>query len=144
MAAVTHRSAAVWTLLLLLLLQAISGLAGGASLVVKPSGDVFKMPVANLRGSPFHDYLIPGLILLLVLGAGPLITLVGLWWRQAWAWFAALAIGCALIIWIVVEALLTPYSVLQVVYGVVGLLIALVTLVPSVRRYSDVSPLGNG
>ncbi|MGO8684040.1 MAG: hypothetical protein ACLQUT_05605 [Thermoleophilia bacterium] len=143
MAAVTHRSAAVWTLLLLLLLQAISGLAGGASLVAKPSGDVFKMPVANLRGSPFHDYLIPGLILLLVLGAGPLITLVGLWRRQAWAWFAAFAIGCGLIIWIVVEALLTPYSVLQVVYGIVGLLIALVTLVPSVRRYSDMRLLGS-
>jgi hypothetical protein len=137
-----RRSAAVRTLLALLLFQGLSGIAGGAALVAKPSGAVLRMPVSNLRDSPFHDFLVPGLILLLVLGVSPLLTLAGLWARQAWAWYSSFAVGCGLVIFEIVEVSVVGFSFLQIVYGAVGVAIAAVTLLPTVRRYCDVCVLG--
>ena len=65
-AARSSRPAAVWALMALLLLQGISGIAGGVALVAAPDGRIMQMPVSYLDGSPFSDYLIPGLILSLI------------------------------------------------------------------------------
>ena len=138
-----RRPAALWTLLALLLLQGISGLAGGISLVLGPKGEILKMPVSYLDGSPFADYRVPGLILLLVLGVFPLAALVGLWLRRPWAWYAAFAVGCGLLIWILVEVTIIPFDMLQVIFGAVGALITMVTLLAPVRRYCGVSVLGD-
>lgn len=135
-----RRTAAVWALLALLLIQSARGIAGGAALAAAPDGHILKMPVSDLQGSPFADYLVPGLILLLVLGVFPLVVLAGLWRRRAWAWYGSFAVGCGLVIWIAVEAMIISYSVLQPVFGTVGALIALATLLPSVRRYCGVRP----
>ena len=97
-----------------------------------------RMPLSYLDGSPFADYLIPGLILLLVLGVAPLVAMVALWLRKTWAWYLAFAIGCGLVIFELVEVQFIPYDVLQPVFGTVGALIALVSLLPSVRRYAGV------
>jgi len=134
-AARSSRPAAVWALMALLLLQGISGVAGGVSLVAAPDGRIMQMPVSYLDGSPFSDYLIPGLILLLMLGVFPLVVLAGLWLRPRPAWYGAFAVGCGLIIWILVEVLIIPLSALQAFFGVVGVLIAVVTLLPAVRRF---------
>lgn len=134
----TRRPAAVRTLLVLLLFQGLSGIAGGVALVARPSGGVLKMPVSTLRGSPFHDFLIPGLILLLALGISPLVTLAGLWAWHAWAWYLSFAMGCGLVIFEIVEVAVVGFSLLQVVYGAVGVAIAAVTLLPTVRRYCNV------
>ena len=72
-----RRPAAAWILLILLLVQGLGGIGGGLSLVLKPDGSVMGMPVSHLDGSPFSDYLIPGLILLLVLGVLPLVAAAG-------------------------------------------------------------------
>ena len=98
------------------------------------------MPVSHLDGSPFSDYLIPGLILLLVLGVLPLVAAAGLWVRRSWAWYVAFAVGCGLMIWILVEITIIPYDPLQIVFGVIGALIVLVSLTASVRRASTASP----
>ena len=133
-----RRSAGVWILMLLLLIQGLGGLGGGLALSLKPDGSIMKMPTSQLRGSPFHDYLVPGLILLLVLGVLPLVTLAGVWARRSWAWYASFAIGCALVIWILVETTIIDYNVLQPVFGSVGVLLLVLTLLPSVRRHFGV------
>ena len=97
-----------------------------------------KMPVSYLDGSPFSDFLIPGLILLLVLGVLPLVATAGLWLGRRWAWYAAFAVGCALMIWILVEITIVPFSWLQPAFGVVGVLIFAVAVLKSVRRYFGV------
>jgi hypothetical protein len=138
-----HRSArrgpAVSLLLVLLLVQGIGGTAGGASLVARPNGAVMHMPVSYLKGSPFADYLVPGLCLLLVLGVWPFVTFAGLWLRRAWAWYSAVAIGCGLVIFELVEVQFIPFSWMQPVFGTVGALIALLSLTPAVRRYAGVA-----
>jgi hypothetical protein len=134
----SRRPAALWLLLVLLLVQGLGGLAGGLSLTLKPDGSIMQMPLSYLDGSPFSDYLIPGLILMLVLGVLPLVAAVGLWMRRRWAWYAAVIVGLGLMIWILVEILIIPYNWLQPAFGVVGVLIFAVAVLKSVRRYFGV------
>lgn len=129
----------VYVLLLLLLVQALSALAGGIPMIVDPSGAMFGFPADMLENSPFDNYLVPGLILTFVLGVFPLAVVFGLWRRKAWAWGGSAAVGVALVIWIVVQVLMTGlnvgYSPLQAVYGLLGFVLIVLTLLPSVRRY---------
>lgn len=126
----------------LLFFQGISAIAGGVALVASPDGAIMHMPLSNLHGSPFSDFLVPGIILLLVLGVFPLIVLVGMWQRRARAWYGSFAVGCGLVIFEIVEVTVIPFSVLQAVYGATGVLIALLTLLAPVRRYCGVRVLG--
>ncbi len=134
-----RRPLTAWVLLALLIVQGLGGLAGGLSLTIAPDGSIMKMSTSLLDGSPFHDFLIPGLILMLVLGVLPLVAAVGLWLRRRWAWYAAFVVGCGLMIWILVEITIIPYDALQPIFGGVGLLIFVFSLLRPVRRYYGVS-----
>lgn len=61
-----------WALLLLVFLGA-SGIAGGVLLILDPYGIRWGiMPLSLLQYSPFHSYLVPGIILLVSNGLLPL------------------------------------------------------------------------
>jgi hypothetical protein len=82
--------------------------------------------VALLAGSPFGDYLVPGLILGGLFGVGSLVTAVLGWWRRPVAPFLAFAIGCAQMIWIVVElVVIREFSFLHPTMFGIGLVIAI-------------------
>lgn len=133
----------------LLLLQAAGALAGGAALMASPQGGVIKLPLSDLRGSPFDDFFIPGLILFVVLGLAPLLVAVALlrqpgsaaleaanpFRRQYWGWTAAGVIGVALVVWIAVQVTIIPFSFLQPFYAAIGLAVIALTLSPVVRAY---------
>lgn len=57
-----------------------------------------------------------------------------MWRGRGWAWYASFAVGCGLVIWIGVQVTIVPFDVLQVIYLAVGVLIATLTLLPSVQR----------
>jgi hypothetical protein len=128
----------------------VSAVFGGLVLVLDPTGGLIHMPLALLEFSPFRDFLIPGLILGIVFGIGSFATFLALWFRplwsfgaaltrftgEHWSWSAAFAVGVGQVIWIVTQMLmLRGVSWLHLVFGVLGLLIMLLTLGPGLRRY---------
>lgn len=144
------RPRALWVLLCVLAFQGISATPPGLLLILDPTGGLMKMPLSMLQGSPFHDFLIPGLILCVVLGLGALLVAAGLFflpvWSWAerlnpvkglhWSWMAAVSFGVALMVWIAVQvAMIGGGSWLQPLYFGVGLAILVLSLVPSVRSH---------
>lgn len=133
------RPAGVWALILFLVIQAIGATAGGIGLVQDPVNNI-GMPLSILEESPFDDFLVPGLILLIVVGLFPIVVLYGLIRRLTWGWWLSLAAGGALIVWIIVEVILLGYLPgagigLQIAMGLLGVLILICTLLPATRRY---------
>lgn len=112
-----------------LLVLGIGALAGGIALASKPDGSVMHFDVSLLAGSPFVDYFWPGLILGGLFGIGSLaVAVLGL---RHWpvAPFLAFAIGCAQMIWIVVElAIIREFSFLHPTMFGIGAVIALASV----------------
>jgi len=103
---------------------ALSGVVGAVPLLIHPADEPWAMPQSLLRHSPFHSYLIPGLILLLANG---LLSLWVLWLtlrrRPGYGWWVA-AQGCVLLGWLVVEVLMLRLVVWpHYLYGAVGLVL---------------------
>lgn len=99
--------------LVAVLLEVILGLGaigGGLALVLGPQGEILPLPVSLLNGSPFQTYFVPGLVLLTLIGVGPLVVAVFAWRQQRWAPFLTLAVGVALLVWMTVEICVIGYS----------------------------------
>lgn len=71
--------------------------------MLAPDGRLLGMPTSLLAGSPFTSYLVPGVILFVVIGIGPLVAAALTVRRQAFAPIATIGVGLALIGWISVE-----------------------------------------
>ncbi len=114
----------------LLVLLGIGAIAGGVALLAKPDGSVMHFDVSLLAGSPFADFIIPGLVLGGVFGIGSFIVAgLGLAHLRI-APFLAFAIGSGQMIWIVVElAIIQELSFLHPLCFGIGLAIA-ATAVP--------------
>jgi uncharacterized membrane protein len=105
-----------------------------------PHGEILPLPVSVLAGSFFNDYFAPGAILFTILGLGSLGAAAVTWRRQPVARFLALAVGGALLIWLVSEIAIVGYSnhpPLQALYlglGVVMVLVAIAWIRQAERR----------
>ncbi|MDZ7717656.1 MAG: hypothetical protein U5K72_02405 [Balneolaceae bacterium] len=117
--------------------QGLSGLAGGFGLILDPTGEALGIPQEWLLNSIFDTYLIPGVILFVVLGIFPMICYAGLWKGKDWAITGSFITGIALMIWIAVEIYMIGYisnPPLQLIYGVTGILITLVSWIRMIDR----------
>lgn len=136
----------LWTIVLF---QAASGIYGGIALITDPTGESLDMPITFLQGTPFSNYLIPGPILFILLGAFPAFTFFGLvsrkrWkWADAlniysnkhWSWAFSLYISVMLIFWIDMQVMLIGYNhFIQTLYAIVGLAMLVMALLPPVMR----------
>ena len=137
-------------LIFLLVFIGVGALISGPMLFLAPDGHLMKLSVDMLQGTPFTNFLIPGLVLFLFVGIFPILVSYGLlrqpsWqWAEAinvckkyhWSWTAAWAAGVIMLIWIIVETSLLGYvSFLQPVITAWGIAIITLTLLPNVRRY---------
>ena len=143
------RPLSVFLLMFFVAFQALGGLYGGLTLVLDPSGDLLGLPLSVLDNAPFANFLVPGLILLFILGFFPLVITVALWRRpkwnavewlersfgEHWAWVGAGVVGVGLAIWLLVELWWVGYSFFLLIYCLVTMLILGLTLLPSTRRY---------
>ena len=143
----------VWALFFLLALLGIGALGGGGALILAPDGSLLHMPLSVMKGAPFHDFLIPGILLFTFVGIFPcaaaysLLKLPGWRWPNAinpfkqmhWSWAASLAAGIIATLWISVEVIYTTVAAIHIVYFCWGWLIVLLTLLPGVRKYCALS-----
>jgi hypothetical protein len=107
----------------------VGAIGGGLALMAGPNGEILPLPVSALSGSPFANYLVPGVILFIILGIGPLGVAVLAWQRHPAAPLLTFAVGGALLIWLIVEIVVVGYSndpPLQAAYLGLGLVILLV------------------
>ena len=81
----------------------LGAVAGGLGLVLDASGGNLGLPLAWLEESPFSDYLLPGLFLLLVNGVGSVAGGILSWRRHRYAGEVAMALGGLLMLWIVAQ-----------------------------------------
>lgn len=113
-------------LMVLLALNGISATYGGWVLASDPTGATMHMSPTWLQASPFDNYLIPGVILMVVLGIGSIVSLVLLAMRRPFAPYLTMMEGAATMIWIITQVVMVQlFSWLQVLYLVVGALILL-------------------
>jgi len=145
-----RKTAATYLLILVVAFEAIGSIYGGISLIKDPSGSGLKMPITFLEGTMFTSYLIPGIILFLLLGFFPLflifpliykpnwpiINVLNIYKGYHWAWTYTVYTAIMVIIWINVEMMiLSTGSIIQGTFGLLGVLILILTLSPGVKRY---------
>jgi hypothetical protein len=94
----------------LLCILAVNAIGGGIAILRQPDGALFKMTPRNLAGSPFPDFFVPGLFLLVVLGFGSAATALLLWKRPGrTARLLAAGIGATLLVWLGVQIAIIGY-----------------------------------
>ena len=106
-------------------LVAVTALAGGIALIagsLSPgaAGAITADP-SFLAGSPFADYLIPGILLAVVIGGMHAASFVLTLRRVGAALFVSAATAFGMLIWIFVQIAIIPFSPLQAVYFALGL-----------------------
>ena len=134
----------------LLAFLGLSAIGGGAALIISPSGKLIGgLPLSILKNSPFENFLIPGIILLLVLGIAPCLISIALIKKPKiefaqkfnlfkdmyWAWTFSIYVAFALIIWIQVETIfIQGVGWLQTFYMLYSIPMIIVALLPQIRN----------
>src|SRR6185369_8440270 len=122
----------LYVLSILMVVMGAMAILGGGLLSIKPNGTLMKIPVTDLAHTPFKDFLIPGLFLLIVLGILPMFLAYALFKQPnwtifkklnlysdlAWPWSWAVYYGLLLILWIIIEVQLVGYH--TIVQGIVA------------------------
>ncbi len=109
----------------------ITALTGSYLLISDPSGESLQMPVELLNGTPFRNYLIPGIILLLTSGISSMVVAL-LTIKKAKKYPVWIILqGVVLLIWLTAELILNkdfytphlhlPYYVLGAILVIFGL-----------------------
>jgi len=105
---------------------ALGGLAGGAAFLTDPTGGRLGLTADQLPSwLPVHDYLVPGIALIVLFGLLPVIAAVLLVRRSPRGWTATAAIGVLLVIWSVAQiaAIGLTFATVQVGFLIVGMVL---------------------
>lgn len=96
-------------LLALEVLIVASALAGGIPAIIDPSGGLHGLAVDLLEGSPFTDFRLPGIALVMLLGFLPFVAIYGTLRRRPWVRAAHLEIAIVLIAWTLIQVWLVGW-----------------------------------
>lgn len=107
-----------------MIFQIFNGLsaAAGGGLMDDPTGQSLQMDASMLASSPFHNFLIPGIVLFVVNGIGNVTGAVLTMTKYKFAAHVAVFFGLILMGWIVAQVVWVGYaSFLQPLYFATGL-----------------------
>lgn len=142
----SHRPLPVQVITALLALLGVGAIFGGWGLgsggLALPDEYLEMLPLVN-------SWVVPGLVLGIGFGLGSLFVLYGVvrqprWhWLglvaratgHHWSWIGVILLGVGHVVWIGIELVSIPFSFLMPTFGVVGLALATLPLLPSVRHY---------
>jgi hypothetical protein len=107
-----------------LIFVALSAFVGAVPMIEEPGGTPWWMPLSLLRYSPFHSFLIPGIILFAAIGMPSCWVLwLAITNRPGYGRWVAFQ-GCVLLGWIVTEMVMLRLVVWpQILYGAIALLL---------------------
>lgn len=112
-------------LLILMAFVAVTAFLGGLALtlgaLVPSMATVLSPPPDYLVGTPFTSYLLPGLALALVVGGSHAVAFMLLLRRHPRADLLTSVAAFGVLIWIFIQMIYIPFSVLQAVYFAAGL-----------------------
>ncbi|MBW2411139.1 MAG: hypothetical protein JRF72_15175 [Deltaproteobacteria bacterium] len=106
----------------------ITAIAGGFRLVSNPNGTV-DIPIQWLNNSPFTSYLIPGLVLLIVIGFGNVLAGTVSFLKKRYAGGIAAILGTFLICFMTIEVWFVGLrNFLQPLYFILGAIVLILGL----------------
>jgi hypothetical protein len=112
-------------------IEAVTGataLVGGALLIARPSGELIGARSTALAGSPFDSWLVPGILLLVLVGAGYLGAALSVAVRARVAPALSVAAGLGLVVFEICEVLWLGFQPLEVAFMTVGLAVVVLGL----------------
>ena len=92
----------------LLLFLAVNAIGGSYFLISDPSGKSIQIPIELLEGTPFDNYLIPGVILLFSIGFPSIMVAVSMTKNSEYHQLLIIFQGCVLIGWLTIQLILNP------------------------------------
>lgn len=112
------------------LLIGIGALAGGWAFISDPTGGVLGIPFEYIENTPFHNYLIPGIVLFAFNGVGSCIAGVLALRHYRYAGEIAVVFGIGLMVWIIVQVQFIPFHWMHALYLLLGLAELVLGLMP--------------
>jgi hypothetical protein len=125
-----------WTLVVIEALVAAAAVYGGVGMI---ANNAIGMLDDWLLGTPFHSWVLPGVLLLVVVAAPMAVAAALELGHSPWAAVASVTAGAAQVGWIAAQlAVMQRYFVLQPVMMILGLLVVLLAVL--VRRREPLWP----
>jgi hypothetical protein len=111
------------TAITLLFINGLGAIWGGAGLIFDPSGNFMQMPIEFLKYTPFTNFFIPGIILLVFNGLLSIIFALNGLRSQKYFPYMSIAQGLILAIWLSVQIMMIRqfYPPLHLTFYLLGL-----------------------
>src|SRR6476620_10444792 len=114
-------------LFILVCFIALTSTLSGLLMIFRPDGSLLKLPLNLLDGTPFKDFLIPGILLTSVVGGVNLLAIFHNLKRHTNRYNWAIAVGIIITGWIIVQmTLIKAFHWLHIFYLVIGIFIILI------------------
>jgi hypothetical protein len=108
---------------------ALTAFFSGLLMISNPDGSILNLPLSLLKGTPFKDFKIPGILLTVVVGGTNLLAVFYNMQRHPNRYNWAMAGGIMICGWIIVQMILIhAVNWLQIIYLAAGIFILLLSL----------------
>lgn len=135
---------------------ALGAIGGGIILIISPSGALLGLPLSEFKNLPFQNFLVPGFILLTLLGLFPLLLILALLKKpnsiladkinlfndMHWSWTFSIYVAFLLIGWVHIQLIFLQGGVhwLHTFYIMYALLIICIALLPQIKHFYQKKP----
>ena len=105
----------------LLAVTAASAIYGSYHFITDPTGQTIGYSLAEIKGTPFKDYLVPGWLLLIFLGLGSVVS-CGLTMQEDESYTSyIMGQGAICMLWVIVQLIMLQHlTVIQIAFVIIG------------------------